>query len=1714
MKNLTPKFLVNPKSMGAENIAASAKRPEAIRIDLSSESRGGIEFQHELIRHLDSKGLPEFMIESERLVRAGDNTQSDTVINYIKDLLDKLAIANTGQPSPELEIVLSDTHGIKAGVITRSKTPIMIVGLGLIDFLVEKGFGEDQLVGILGHERFHLRRHEKWPDLKNGRPEETVGDIYGIHEAEQAGYNPQALGDMFRAIKEEYKIDGYRDHGLMSSVRDVIDEHPNIDDRIRHSELAMANLQLTKRMTEVQTAIPEDIIEAAHQSSFKTRFDRFKDRKNYQNTTSSGRINIVGQYFYELAERKGNYFLRTDYFAQLCYRQMDSEIKKLRHEDGITKAAGKWFNHFMRRGGNYPLMSMIALMGPKPIKIAKDAEDSWRAEEDGFDYSINEHEIVPKVFRRKKTDLKAFWNAETLTEAAAAVRRLEQAEIVLERYNSGISILKYHPSCHSWPDRRDIENGITKKNPVILPWEKHLGWVLEDQENKTDKEGADLKLIKKTLKKYAPDDPRIPGYKYNEYGSNPYDYKFDRLVFDESGHITEIKPTKKELQELERDRHLQRFVTDNGADLIEREYALQKEREKSEKKLVEMTDWSEMEDDFWKFVENHKDSITPPSTIIPGRFPFAIAFAERLENLVEKDHNKWRKVMVQFLTGYEPGVREAQRNKRNDDADNVTFHPLCFLRLVQEFEQKYINRFGNDRDFYAKKRGELPDNHPMAAYLNSIPDPRRVEVKRDFDFATNTHTVRKVYPSKRLLKNQPILIPFTIDRHHPFAKMILKLNHSNDTTPIQKSSLIGMFDYRDPYTTSIDGYFKFNPRTILRYHPPMTAQGFNKLENQMKGRTYQDNDMIWREVSGIEILKMFQKLDALSTSKRVDVSSLNFFLITSDFKYFQNKTLSKSIEKELKVLVNRQLQRNQRIDFSKNTPLDELIERFIRDNGKTSKYSNYFDDKVKKNYRYAASFGIERNDTHNIFSTRPDLERQYKVHIQKRVMALPVAERSKYLTQLMEMQIQDPEYRDWAIDSWVESTTDLLGIDNGSVEYEKRALGFIKHTVKLLDSAQGMNAVVKLLEGIEAQRFTALGAKEILTEVFGRKFLEKDGAMRTIDSAVSTCSHDPELREEFLKYISEPLSYDNTRAFADLLKTKVVDEYDEKFVSQFFNPQKRINMTPTQENMVVDNLHHNFWAMPFGLRTIYLDKMLFPVKEDINKIFDNSVSYVLDKVLPVDKKFAPEAREALLIYLDCCPPELRRVTFSAILATVHQDKDAEQLRPGQVLSNVLTRTGAAGGQILQAGHSYLSGMEISDPDLLQFRDDLKSSKTSFSPPLPWETFERIDEVLPGSLWQMIKHVKPVKDSSGSTAYVAECEKYDGTVSAIKLMRKDVLPIADLQFERFLKAFNELAERHSIYRPLPSMVSHANEMIKVAANGNIGAAQVNYAEKVYEPIQIYLNDTKYDFDVAAVKSSGTEYLETEFITGAHLNDLEIDSEDRTARSIIIETTEWYRTLKGEAVDEDRHGGQNKNDEAPTIGIFDVGALPYNVKNNQVDVPSTDKKRSLGRVLGLTMNASLAGQPAIEAFINSVTLKEWGSAKSYLVGIQKGLLARADVHAGFGETIEERAKIQEQIFSAVWQKGHIDRDIFEGMIETISLGTIRKLFTTPAENNTEWDIKISDKSSYAVPFLDRTQIAKAIARSGTRRIFNAFSRGSSFLPANDNTASPVQELKLKP
>ena len=1186
-------------------------------------------------------------------------------------------------------------------------------------------------------------------------------------------------------------------------------------------------------------------------------------------------------------------------------------------------------------------------------------------------------------------------------------------------------------------------------------------------------------LIREMAKDIGSNDPRISGDPIEHWTASRFSNegtKFTELTFDDHGNITALALTEKERLE----KYQERFRVDSAADLYQREYEEQARRDQAESEIVEQTDWSQMEKDFWGFVADHLEELEPTASVVPGKFPFAVAFMEHLKKLVQDNPETWQPTYHSFLTGNIIAEENDNEENRIEDYGLEGYVRKNSLpHLMQKSEEKYFGYahiFEDQSREFKGVRGKLPDGHPMEERLASHADKRERRRTSKYDPKKNEYVRYKTRINPMAVHKQPVEIAIKIDASHPFLEPVLALK-PDELRIKRKVNMIAHFRYANPEARNLDEYYTINPRKIFNLRAYGTVRGFDKFKKITGFDSYhlssRNEDRInhsWEHTQAIELLGTLRKLDKAKAVKRFAISELDFITVSSTFDFLDNKKLAKTHERKLKKLVNRQLRRNRDIDLRKSTPITTLINNYIKDHGKESRF--------------------DRRRSHNVFAFRPILERTYQNRIRERIMELPLEERARYLRQLMALQIKDPDYRKWAVDEWIASTANKLGIDDGETRYQTKFIKLAKDAIYKMDATQGMNCVIGLLDAVEAQKGTALETKEILIDHYSQKVLKQDGGMRVIESAIATCANDPELRQAFLEYITEPLTKKHTLQFAALLKDRTMSAYQESpasdFVSQFYNPEKHIFLAPSQEQVIVDYLHQNFWAMPFAARTVYLDRVLFPVGQSDDQQFDEAVQFVLDKVLPEERKFSAEAKEALIVYLDNCPPELRRTTFSAILATTEESSQKGDLRPGQVLSYVLGKTGAAGGQLLQAAHSYLSSLDLTDPDLAQFRDDLKDTKIAFERPLRWEVFERIDETLPEDLINSITHYGTVI-GSGSTAFVLSCNKQD-TETAIKLMRKDVVPIAELNFERYAGAFKTLAKRHDYYQALPGLIDAASKLIDVSTNGYIAKEQIDYAAAEYNDLRITVNGQEHSFHVAQSLSAGTEYIETERLYGQHLNDL-TDPAFKLSKSIAIETAEIYRLLKGKATDKDRHGGQQAINGLLT-GMFDVGQLPYDTDNASIAEPLDNEKQALGRLIGIVFNASAKGESIVETLTTAIVTKDWQDAHGYLVDEQRSLLARMDVHNGFGKEEEDRMQVLTSIFSAVIKTGHIDPVIYRGLTETITLQTVQKIAKSALKaEKPSIDIQINDGAAH----LDKTDrlslrdIGMITAQSALKRAF---------------------------
>lgn len=1622
----------NPDEQDTTKAATPPARARPLPLRLRIEHHDNEEYAGHTRRLLEKGLMPPVLYDAFRLVSRDDSPAAARVISYITHILDRLSHATTGKPSPPMNIFLSDQRGDHTGIITALNPPVLIVGLDLIDRIIESGLHEDHIAAVLGHERLHLLRHMKWDGLDNGRPEESIGDIFGVIESARAGYNPRALGNLFRLEKEH---GSNQNRTLTRAVLNVLDEHPDIDDRIRNTELAIAHLQLTKRLNEVETPIPADVIDAVKSITYKTAYDRHKDAAGFDLKDPVQKLHSIEEYMTgEMSKREGKK-IRSRYNEKTREWHYDLEpyadpilismrivmtlddMQDLHLQPGIDMAAREAMVRHMRGYDGDPysdlrdpytaIMHQLALLTQEtPVTLTEqflDYNHQFRID------SNNEHirtlicQSLPDKFHAPRQTATSFWGAQTPEDALTAANQYWQLQDELNEYQYGISAFNICPSPPAWPQRAQIREALSAGQKFRLPWENHVQWILH-----TIPDGSDNALLRRTMQELGCDDPRLTGRDIPEYraGSsyNGQNIDFSHFHFDDDGNIVAMDQNEGEKMAAYRERMSQPTI----AALYDNEYRLEYLREENERSILKKTDWTLMEKDFWAFAAAHQEYLEPVHTVVPARYPFAAALMHRLDALAHKNPGTWGVTRDTFLTGFAP-----DKDKRNTADFDGKIRKFSIPWLIHQSEKRYFGHATYYDDFWRsvrQERGALPDDHPLtdllAAQINEPGLENRKKRRR------NQH-----------VKADYLTISLAIDEKHPFARAIMDYRGTL-IKPAEKANLLSHFRFYDNMTESEDAFFRIDPKKAFNQGAIRGIRGIHAFINKVEDHaTNRSPSYYWRKFISLSFLKLLRRADAGTYRGYMPIATLNRHIVTESFSFIYNTDLSRKLSAEQKNRINNQLLRNFAIDTKPVTPFPVLMRRFLDYHG--------FDD----DDRFLSS-------PHNIFATRPRLQESYLLHIRARIMALPVEKRIHPLSRLMRIQLKDPSYRDWAIDTWINATLAMYGKDNGDKRYARKIMELINKVVWNFDSTNAAACVTGLLDKIEAQRDISLKAKQFLFDRFGHKFFEADMATRMAESLIGICAHNPALRQAFLDFITEPLTEKSAKNFVRTLRNSNAGEDSEKnILKNFFSKKSDARISPAEEVKAVGYMYKNFWNTAFEIRTVYLDRILFPVDDKDGNFFKHAVDFVLEKVLPSDAKFSAEAREILQVYLDCCPQELRRTTFSAILATAERRDNSEPARPGQILSLVLTRTGAAGGQILQAVHSYLSGIVLTDPDMIHFRDDLKSSKVNFSRPMRWEMFERMDEVLPPDMLKAIRkdHIGPIL-GCGSTAYVVARSGESGE-SAIKLMRKDVASIADLQFERFYNAAKMLAGRRDIFRALPEMIAHASGLMPIATNGHIAGRQIDYARATYGPLRVRVDGIWHNFDVAPVIAAGDEYIETARIHGKHLNDLESGpAKARYARA--IETVELYRQLRGIATDKDRHGGQQGLLDGH-IGIFDVGQLPYDLERNSVHVPDTAEKRAFGRVLGMVFNAVADGHTPVAALIDATTRHDWGAAHDFIVGEQRALLARQDVHNGLAADAAGRESALRAIFGAVWKTGRVDPAIAHGLAETLNFRALANI-----------------------------------------------------------------------
>ncbi len=981
-------------------------------------------------------------------------------------------------------------------------------------------------------------------------------------------------------------------------------------------------------------------------------------------------------------------------------------------------------------------------------------------------------------------------------------------------------------------------------------------------------------------------------------------------------------------------------------------------RDREADDLLKTIDFNFMENDFWGFVDRYKDQLTPQITTSEGGDKFQKIFCEKCHELRKKDPEKYTLILNEFFLEV-PEEETEGKNKKS-----------TFPRMLEEFRRSF---------------GISAEVRPYDSWLG---EGRKAIIRVQHGLSINTSYIQ-------------------------FAL------HQLDVPVKDKFRLMSQSRWRSKKGNNPEDLIDFDFRSIFQYEKPQsTADLYKVIEhlNDICGdKNHDPESRLCKAIINVEIYSYLK----LQRNEALDIEKLSAICgqSTKDIESFFDKDFVLGfLPNEILDEENAKIHTNQYARL-----LDRQIEHLFADNASEEKTA----PELVENYQILCFGSAQRT---SFFDRKPKERAKYESQMRGKIDKIdnPVEKTKLLRTLLCKSDLKDPDFRVWAVNEWTRSQGQII---RENIPTGDKTLSDIKAlTADIIVNArmgQSVGMLNGLLEEIQAQEDVAFIVRDKIIDHFLRTGTKGNFAAAANDYVLERIGDEPKIRENLLEFLTSPLTEETTNAF---VKSLTNPDLNRKYSKDFFyifqhdRDEKGIEIPKETRIQALHNIHRNFWALPFAARTLYIERVLFPVGEDGEEQFNKAVSYAMDKILPAGQLYMDHARLVLATHLEQCSKPLQRLVFSALItASEARDNPEAKLRPGQILSQVLSRSGAAGGKILQAIHSYLQSIPDPDEDIIQFREDLKSSKSNYNKPFRWDMLKRVKDCY-----------KPRGDRSaptignqlgaGSYGYTVELV-YPEKPTALTLAREDVAEESHYQFGIFRKTAEKLSQINQMWKPLIGILSNAQSMSAVESDFEIAANQIKVAETLYNGLSVSVDGYNFNISTASLQHFGKNFKETELAAGEHFLDLPNTTKEqkkyRRAVAKAVAAVEMHIWMRGGAYDYDRHGAQCRV-KGSSIKMFDHGSIPYDIEKCRVIIPTTQNKILLGQIIAEAYKESQAtGVSIADALVEKLTqIESYGDSQNYLECFKRGMLALNDYIQDVADTPEEKNQfIREVILQSV-------------------------------------------------------------------------------------------------
>ena len=536
----------------------------------------------------------------------------------------------------------------------------------------------------------------------------------------------------------------------------------------------------------------------------------------------------------------------------------------------------------------------------------------------------------------------------------------------------------------------------------------------------------------------------------------------------------------------------------------------------------------------------------------------------------------------------------------------------------------------------------------------------------------------------------------------------------------------------------------------------------------------------------------------------------------------------------------------------------------------------------------------------------------------------------------------------------------------------------------------------------------------------------------TAEIIIDLVGENAEVRQQMLEYLSTSATPETTQKTVD-----VINEATKKSLHKWKSKVDG-NLSEEQKADILTLMHENYCSWPINWQAVYLEKILFPVNNQLAKraglhvTIESETALVLDKMFPPDKPNAKEARDFIECYLEQHTEAGQRLVLAMVMAANREGEfdSLENLSPmrqsGRAVGRILSKQHPLGVKFAQEIESYAG----TNPEFRLGLQDI-DVKAGVDLGTRWQTMHLLEDATKGHP-ELFEDVE-IGEVLGGGAVQVNVRVNDW---AVALLRNNVNERAARQYAMFGGTIDGFLKRNPGFAGISEILESSYKNLAIETDYSLAPIQAANVQMIYNDGVIEADGRDVHFAAVEFHGSDSKFKVYSLAKGVHFNDLPVATPEqrsiKKAAAKAIITRELTAMMRGQAIDSDRHGKQQKIQVRPDgsllITNFDDGAVAINP-------PSTEEKQILGKVIGKCVEQMLYENRPISETIMEVTKEYAGTAHGNYVETSKRALrtmfgdymnAAYTETDGTRKTLLEAADVKE-IASAVLRAGKLDKNI---------------------------------------------------------------------------------------